>query len=409
MTTMTFKIPERNLGTLTAALGRLDRRAAKLGVPGLTVTFGERVEVAHRDEITGVTRVRVHIPVTIAGETPKLAGWTFAATLDHASEAGNVLRAVPGAPEIPVAYREVGPSCDHCRLPRARRDTYLVVHDDGRWAQVGSTCLIDFLGEDATRIAARAEFLAIARTLGEECEGFGGGGSDRVLWVETILTIAAAAVTRLGWTSRKVERETSRPSTASDVEHELYGPAHCRDHGKHALLPPTETEKAEAVAALEWARGLRAEDRTLSDYEHNLVVATASETTGARNLGLLVSIIPAYRRAVERELRRRRAAETSIHVGTVGKREVFTATLVHRIEVEGTWGTSSLHKFLTPEGGRLTWFATKERLDTGTTYRLRATVKRHEEFRGIKETVITRAVVEATIEDTEPNGKEAAA
>src|SRR5205085_4627574 len=46
--------------------------------------------------------------------------------------------------------------CEHCRTRRARRTTYLLRDEDGRLAQVGSSCLAEFTGEPATGHTPRA-------------------------------------------------------------------------------------------------------------------------------------------------------------------------------------------------------------------------------------------------------------
>lgn len=129
-----FLIPEQNLARLDERVAVLNKRAAKLGVAPVVVERLERREervykwsdgrerreperADHRP-----ARVRVLVAVCVTGETPKLAGWSFLATLDHASEAGVVLRVVPGA-DVPESYREAKPDCDHCQTRRVRRET----------------------------------------------------------------------------------------------------------------------------------------------------------------------------------------------------------------------------------------------------------------------------------------------
>jgi hypothetical protein len=71
--------------------------------------------------------------VIVKGETPRVAGFEFLATLEH-EEGGTIIRRMPRFGEDAEkgdgidlsAYREACPRCDHCGLERHRKDTYLV-------------------------------------------------------------------------------------------------------------------------------------------------------------------------------------------------------------------------------------------------------------------------------------------
>jgi hypothetical protein len=386
-----YLIPEANLASLTGRIAQLQKRARRLHAPEITLTVGARIEtpVVKDGRTVGV---RVTYPVVVSGPAPRLNGWTFLATLDHASEAGTVLRAVPGV-EVPTQYREAGPDCDHCSLARNRHETFVVEHEDGRILQVGRTCLADFLGHVSPEsVASLATLLALAREAGEEGSEGGFGASSSRLLVTRTAALAVAAVSQNGWVSAAEARAKEKGSTADDVRHELFHRT-CPTHADHKL-DVTAAHLTEATEAVEWARAFRDSGRDLSDYEHNLAVVMAGETFDAKNLGLVVSLIAVYRRHQERELRRVHQAKVSEYVGTIGKRETFTVTVLHRQEIGGAYGVSALHKLATPEGSVLAWFATKERLEIGRTYRIKATVKAHREWKGVKETLITRGVSE---------------
>lgn len=98
----------------------------------------------------------------------------------------------------------------------------------------------------------------------------------------------------------------------------------------------------------------------------------------------------------------------STHVGTVGTREDFILTLTKMLPLEGgDWGPTYLHKFR-DQGNVVSWFSSnichvipgsedREELEPGHTYTVKATVKRHQDFKGEPQTLITRAKIQGKV------------
>jgi hypothetical protein len=84
---------------------------------------------------------------------------------------------------------------------------------------------------------------------------------------------------------------------------------------------------------------------------------------------------------------------SSEYVGKVGDRikglEV-TVTFVKQFESE--WGVSTLHKFVDADGNEFTWFSSSKVLELGEKYRMNAGIKKHEEYKEVKQTVLTRCM-----------------
>jgi hypothetical protein len=400
-----YRIPEGNLDGLRARLLALNKKALKLGVPPVLLTETGRADEPYTVENAWgerITHYRTWVTVDLEGVAPKLAGWSFVATLDHASEAGVILRTVPGE-TLPAAYREALPTCDHCRTVRKRHETFVVRHETGLLKHVGRDCLADFLGhKDPHALAAWASLLGAFATVasGAEEEGFFGGGyASTKFGVSYFTTVTVAMVERWGWLSRSKARETDGWATADRVVGWLY--AKTEKGREHFKLTLTDAHAAEAAKVIEWARGLRAaRGADLSDYEHNLVVVMEGEALDAKNAGIAASAVTAYRRAMEREVERReRAAGEALseHFGTIGKRATFTLTVLACIETEGgMYGPTFIYKFRDAAGNRATWFSSRflGDLTTGSTWRIKATVKAHEVYKGSKHTILTRGAIE---------------
>lgn len=92
---------------------------------------------------------------------------------------------------------------------------------------------------------------------------------------------------------------------------------------------------------------------------------------------------------------------TSGHVGQVGDKLTVKVTYIHTASWEngygGYWnsGVTNLHTFKDAEGNVYTWKTSKFiEADYGTVFTLIGIVKEHSEYKGIKQTVMTRCKIE---------------
>jgi len=81
-------------------------------------------------------------------------------------------------------------------------------------------------------------------------------------------------------------------------------------------------------------------------------------------------------------------------VGTIGEKYLDTVTLVRKGWCDTRFGGSNIYTFKDAAGNEIVWF-TSTRLDkeVNDTFKIRATVKAHNEYKGKKNTVVTRAKV----------------
>ncbi len=397
-----FEVLAGRFGEFEKRFASLVKRANKLGcdAPSFEVlTLFSRINWATKDSglevqprrSLGGTEVRV---LRVAGKAPHLAGWSLVACLSpiEVPELGtvNMVRSVPGTGELPVVYRTSGTYCDHCQSDRRRKETYVVRHEDGRFAQVGSSCLSDFLGGmSPTTVAAMFTFWAEVAALGEDGEGgwgFGRGADTDSL--EVYLGLVVREVRANGWLSRTVARERGQSATADEAMERLHPGIEAQRAGKRPELP-TDDEIALARSALAWAREMTG----TSDYEHNVKIVALTGAVKAKTAGIAASIWPAYERAMAREIERRanRASVAgSTYQGTVDSPIVVFVTITKVLDLESEYGVSHLHLMQDEQGNAYKWFASSERLNVGDFVKLAGRVKKHEEYNGICSTVLTR-------------------
>jgi hypothetical protein len=284
-----FNIPEENFAKFEAQLAKLSRKSEKLiGSPINPFLFGYDYVDTPKG---GKTKV---FQVLLTAEVPKINGWTFVATLDHSQETGTIIRSVPNTGvSIPSSYFNCKPSCDHCKVMRYRRDTYLLRSDEGEFKQVGSNCLEDFFGHDPYAIAKSAELLVDADVLARSSEEFSGNGDRRYYDMESVLKFAAIAVRHYGFISRASAREDDRLLATADVVMLCFT---SRDpEFKHDQIECVDEEVA--TLALEWAQNLDPRD---NEYLHNIKTLANSTVIESRQVGLAASIVGSYLRNTKR-------------------------------------------------------------------------------------------------------------
>lgn len=444
----TYLIAEDQLSTIQAKLDKLARKAERLGTTTIIYALGEFKDLPYARTNDGLKRLKSEAAiadakaadalvyfrfreVTVTGTTPRLAGWSFVATLQHLADdkgqAINLLRTVPSFKgSLPVHFRTATPeNCDHChRVIRTRKDTFVVRHEDGTWKQVGRTCTQDFLGgKDPHAVAAGLDLLLrIFSDMGEAEEGFGGfggGGSAIRYGMDRFLAVVAMMIRLDGWTSRGKAREADGMLTATaDSALEYLTPP----RGPQALAqwerwvssrPVTDEDREVAQKALDFAQEVLAAKTERSDYEHNLYVATVQSTVDHRLSGITASLVPYYLKEVERRVIREaelRRVRDSKYLGTVDEKLIVDVQVAKVLPFEGFHGTKYLHKLITPEGDSLVWWnsgSSDSNLKLGETYTIKGTVKKHEEYEGVKQTTLLR-VKTMTAEEVAKEQKAAA-
>ncbi len=473
------RIPDANWPSFTAKFDKLAKRARKLGAGEIAynvvrIDHDQRIRETRRafgsvamdwDDLeprertipadapipegwTLIGHETFHV-VTVSGDRPKLNGWRFIGTLQNLRDDENkslmILRNVPGE-TIPATYRAVEQFCDHCKTRRYRIDTYVVQHDDGRTAQVGSDCLKDFTGHASPDAIARfAEYLMeLDALMGNESEGGEGGSGEGALYLPYVLALTAARVRVKGWMSRRKAREINETADqyAARVEADYVSGLHTttgrlrtveatadavslyldKKRGPREMnrdgVEITEADEVEAAASLEW---IRAQDRAElqrkadngSDYLWNLYAACLRSDTSYRTLGIVCSLIAAYQREMGRQAERKARNEkwaSSQFVGEIKRREVFELKLTAEPQhYANDFGGSYLHRLEDRNGNQLVWWASSLLMTNEETrepgqdaefwsvdqwLKVKATPVKHEERNGIKQTTVNRVAIE---------------
>jgi hypothetical protein len=395
----TWHLADVDVQDAVAKLGRLNARAEKNGLAGRYAwTLSEEIDEPVYDDGVRVEERRNGVPydaegrpvpvlyyrvmrdLHVSGEAPKLAGWTFVARLTW-DEGALVTRCTPGfegrIDDSLIRVRE----CDHCHQDRARNDCYLLENEQGERVQVGSSCVKDFLGHDF-----KPSYITYGSDLDEMEEGFCGRATE-ISPAINVLSWAASICSGTGWVSQqKAELNGGAPSGAL-LKECLFG------NGKVARqlrdkYAPTDAHHEEAAKVLAWAQDI--DPGNPSEYMANVRRVAQANQAGERNAAILGSAVASYHREIARQLERE-ARPVSKHIGKPKERLILDLTVKGETVIDGYYGATHLFTMTDAAGNVFKWFSSNgQGWETGQAVKIKGTVKGHEIYNEVAQTVLTR-------------------
>ncbi|MBV9026406.1 MAG: hypothetical protein JO362_22035 [Streptomycetaceae bacterium] len=398
-----FDIPAGAVCRLESIVEATNRRAAVHGLSAYRVELSEPFEKPWDDPFTGrAVGTVTTVTATLTGAVPRHRGWAIVARLDHDEDeaAGGsgetVMSLFPGLPEdlaaVARAHRARPQQCDGCHATRHRTATYLAYHrETGRVLQLGSTCVEPYTGLPLKGLETLWRFGTLKEGDWEEA-GEGGFPADLRVGVLDVLRVTVAVVTLTGG-YRSREMSCGGETTTADLVSDYYYNRRANTLRNDVDADTSAAETAKAVRA--WALAGHGAD---SDYRHKVAVLSKGETIHNRHLAVLASAVAGWSRD-QRRAAEEAAARNSRHQGEVGQRITVTATVARVHELESrTYGYREQQRWLVtfqdPDDNVYIWYATTSNIpDERETVRLTGTVKKHDTFRDIAQTVLNRCRV----------------
>lgn len=387
----TFKLEARYVPYFEGKIEKLNKVARKLGCEQIFVFIGKPFTEDIIDRFGTKTKMTFQ-NVEFSGEAPGIPGFEFIGTIQH-EEKGNILRMIPGeelSKDEDKRYRNVAADCDHCGMNRKRTDTYLIRDEKGSLRQVGKSCLKDFTGHNSPEYYAKmAELLSeFEDELTREFENdFASIPKVGILTTEYVAYVATH-VRKFGFASKS--QSYDRTPTSYSVWAALISPPKSEDKREYlAEIQPEAEDISMANRALEWVRNAESDN----SYIQNLKVACSLESVSDRNIGFVASLISAYQRELSYQEKAKRKSEDkakSEWIGEIGDKIEVPVILEAIHYSEGDYGLTIIYK-LNSEGNLITWFSSRSKgWEVGDEFTLCGTVKKHDEFCGTKQTILTR-------------------
>lgn len=345
----------------------LNRRAEKRG---LAPAFAITVEREFSVRTTGTYEYEDFVEFRIDGVYPAIPGYTFAAVVDHAS--GGLIFRNPAFSEdvdlTPFADRKI---CDHCGTKRQRSKTILLSDREGKIIQIGTTCIIDFLGKEAGALEFFSENSGI---LGDSDDDGHYASSPHYDTVE-ICSIAVKLIADFGFVKSNTMGSTAAKIT--DFVDERYR-SFPRDYDFTVTAEHTE----QAQKAIEFIKN----SERRGEYQENVFRVMTSGRCEKRVFGFIAAGIRGaladIRKASESEKTEEKVTVEFPAIGTVIASEEVTIEKIFTFE--GMYGAQHIFIMKSPAGIPYVWkTSTFPDVEEGRTYTIKkAKVKAHDDYKG---------------------------
>lgn len=372
---MTYQILKSNLAKLESRINRIIKKGGNIVFNILgdcTIVHPENNNIV----FSGVE-------VDVSG-TYKLNGWCFVGVLEHADN-GNIIRLVDSSFEgkVPERYKTAPVECEHCHKQIRRKDTYLVYNENtNEFKQVGSTCLLDYTGLSAEKCAQLAAILPALDEYGEIKE------KD----IDFSLTNSFAAGFSNDYATKAIynyvlEKGYSKEQLRTLIEF-LYT-------GTKNLASQEKIEEMDA-----WVNTLNTNN---SQYLYNASIAWTKSCIEPRDVTLIASFVSVFLK--EKTQRATLANDKSnVYVGEIGDRisiKVKAARVLYYRD--NSWksyyaDSSCVWEIIDTEGHTFIWSTSHNKISEGDI--IKATIKDHKEYKGKKQTTLTRGSIQYSASET---------
>ena len=399
---MEYLILEGNLERLEKKLTAIKNKCNKNNVHFEYTKLGEEIREFKNpatDEVTYFKYIRINVEGSF-----KYDNWEFAATVEHHDE-GNIIRSFLTELEIPERYRTCRPECEHCKKIRSRKDTYIVHNTStNEFKQVGNTCLKDFTSGLSAEDAA--QYISLFDTVIKGEAPYTSGNYERYFDLVDVVAYSFECVKHFGYESYENSRRTTRERVFDymAVNGLIYGrlsdkeKKQCRKEMEAVSFNP-DSSRSKAEEAIAWIRN---ETNNSNQYIHNLHIACADKYVAGRDSGLAVSLSVAYSRHLEEEIRKnayqlqREKDLTSTYAGNVGDKVEFEVSSIEIVwSGSNIYGTTYMYKIADTNNNIYMWTTDNGSWldDRYVVKSIKGTIKKLEEYKGIKQTWLTRCRV----------------
>lgn len=394
---MLYSIPVNKLDKLEKIIRKYQRKGADI-----TFTVGKDIVedgmLYFNDPSThtqGHTPIKVNCKEVFVDGQYKVEDWSFLGTIEF-TENGNIIRLADSSFEgkVPAKYLHTPKVCEHCGKVRNRKDTYLIHNDvTDEYKQVGSSCLLDYTkGLDADACASMMSCLDKIIDLSskdyDEASFFGNGYDSTGCGInaEDIKPYAIALVKKFGY--HKMENGSGSATDLANFyfKENLFGEWD-KMFGEIRLATEDEVKAID-----EYAQQYIDADNM---YMRNASLAWLRKSWEYRDFGLVCSFVNTYLKEMNKIASNK--ANGSTFVGNIGDRitiKVSKARVLYMRDnsYKSYYAPASyVWEIIGSDNNIYIWSAAVSDLYEGDV--ITATVKAHNEYKGSKQTIITRGKV----------------
>ena len=298
---------------------------------------------------------------------------------------------------IPDEYKNANFDCQHCNTHRRRNKVAIIRHiDSGETKQVGYACLSDFIGCDLGAFGALIKGLDEIVASQDYYGGF--SYSSGKCWyynVNQYLQIAYNCIVNYGYVKPNNDYYDDEITTPERISN-----AYSDKTDEYVDSDKVDSDLIDKIkqAFYDFAKSHP------SDFNHNVYTVLQQTCVDCKYARFLHFVPTFYLNKIKWEARKQEAEAkkqafmatlSNEYAGSVGDKITTEATLTRYSMFDSDYGVMYVYNFKDVQGHVLVWFTKKAitAVNEGDTITIKGTVKKLSEYKGIKQTVLTRCKV----------------
>lgn len=371
----TYTIPEINIEKLERRIKTLRKKCEKYNY---AFTY-EKVQEVYKDFISpeGYKVTEKCYLVKLSGKVLH-EGYTLAAKVDK-TDKGNMIYRFTNEYQIPERYYTGELVCDHCKTTRNRKHCYLLRNENGDWIQVGTECVSEFTSgglnvSDIAYFAQTFDFGKDAEKIHEDV--IKGRQLEASVQLREALAFSYREINNYGYT-----RSSEEDSTKEHVINML------------SSIMTSEPTEDELKMADDCAAHFANIEDDGNEYLHNLKVIANTDYPAFKLIGFIAAMMQSYLTFMSKETEKEHDEINNEYLGELGDKLTLNIKSWKCVYQGHTiFGDNYLYRFITDDNHIITWGTSTQLADRDICI-LKGTVKEHNDFRGQKQTKLTRCKV----------------
>lgn len=399
-----YKCCKSDFEDLQKRINRITKKLDKYGYKWTFNVIGESVEEVtvwdYRNldnipmwQFTPKNKGKIAVEVisyTFEMESLKLGEYEVIAVLEHNAiqdSNENLIHVIKEGVTIPLQYRTVKSICEHCNSDRQRNKTVLLQDTAGNIKQVGTTCIHEYTGIDGLDIIAAYQDIHDIIIDNNRLYADYARIDNYPKYNKTIDYLAACIqlINEKGYNKDETKYKAWEIAGTSYQDKKYFDIAQkVIDYFKNATFGESQ------------------------DFLNNIKLYLSQEYT--KKSGFVAYAYIAYQKQMEYEAKKQAEAmnkKPSEYIGKIGDKIAVELTLKKRITYETNYTyygeTQYIYIFEDAAGNEYKWKSAKflEKIvndvciavNEGDTITLKGSIKAHEEYKGTKQTVLTRCKI----------------
>lgn len=274
--------------------------------------------------------------------------------------------------------------CEHCKINRYRKNSYILRNEYSEYKQIGSACLKDFVGIDVSASLFLANMSTLVENCEEDLERYISSGSVNAVNVRSYLANVSYISDNFGFISSTKAKANGLEATYDEaIRLEQKG---SKDE---KYIKEREIHLTKADIIKEWVLNNTDE----STFIRNVKQLLQSEyiPLNRKYLAFVAASIAMYNSEITKQIE---ANKPSVHIGTLGQKMSIELEIHKIIQLDTMYGIMNLVLMNDKYGNKVLWKTSNPKgVKAGDIVNATFKVKEHTSYMNKAQTVVTHLKV----------------